>query len=252
MTAAPPQAFPRRVEPSELDYSALDQNDLENLILQRSGVLSDVPRAGEVIRQWAQGEPTRLSAEANSRGLILAQRAARMIQTEFEQLTPLLDELRPTKIADIGCGYGFFDLYAHARYGCDLLLIDIEKNQQRHFGYEEEAAAYSNLHTARNLLIANGVPPEQVTTWNPQAGDDLDDGQKPDLAVSFLACGYHFPVDMYLPFFRFGVAPGGTLLLDVRNGSFDQSRRALRKLGKMKVLYKGRGRRRVMVRKGKG
>ena len=129
-------------------------------------------------------------------------------------------------------------------------MIDIESNDHRHFGFEEEAAAYTSLQTARNFLQSNGVPAPRITTWNPEK-DDLEEGVKPDLAVSFLSCGYHFPVDMYMPFFRFGIAPGGTVILDLRGAAFQENKRVLSKLGRVEVIAQGKGRKRVLVRKGK-
>ena len=238
------------IDPTSLDYSMLSKGDLANIVLQRSEVLMGIKRPGDVIRQWIDGDATRLNAEVESKGAILAQRAARTIQAEFEALQPILDKLNPKKIADIGCGYAFFDLFAHARYDCDVLLIDIESNDHRHFGFEEEAAAYTSLQTARNFLQSNGVPAPRITTWNPEK-DDLEEGVKPDLAVSFLSCGYHFPVDMYMPFFRFGIAPGGTVILDLRGAAFQENKRVLSKLGRVEVIAQGKGRKRVLVRKGK-
>jgi len=238
------------LDASALDYSMLEQDDLINIVLQRSEVLTDVARPGELIREWMAGDSSRFKDLVRTKGSVFAQRALRVIQTEFEVLRPTLDQIGPTKIADIGCGYAFFDLLAYHRYGSDLFLIDIEENERRHFGFDEEGAAYTNLSTAKAFLTANGVPADQVTTWNPER-DDVEEGKKPDLAVSFLSCGFHYPVDMYLPFFRFGVAPGGAILLDLRNQSFAENRRKLEKLGQVKVLSKGRGRRRVLVRKGR-
>lgn len=121
-------------DPSALDYSMLGHSDLVNVVLQRSEILHDVKAARNVIRAWIDGDPAPLDEIVETMGAVLAQRAVRMIHTEFELLRPLLDRLKPARIADIGCGYGFFDLFVHNRYGSDLLLIDIEDNDHRHFG----------------------------------------------------------------------------------------------------------------------
>lgn len=94
------------------------------------------------------------------------------------------------------------------------------------------------------------MPEARVTTWNPEK-EELEEAEKADLAVSFLSCGFHFPVDMYMPFFRFGVAPGGAILLDLRAQKFQDIKRLLRKLGHVEVLTQGKGRKRVIVRKGR-
>ena len=236
-------------DPSAFDYTMLTHDDLVNIVLQRSEVLSDVRKPHGVIRNWQAGDHTMMDEIVKAKGVVLAQRAAQVIRREFEALLPVLDRVRPASMADIGCGYAFFGLFAHQRYGCDLLLIDVEENERRHFGFQQEAAAYTSLETARNFLIANGVPPEKITTWNPQL-EDLDEAEKVDLAVSFLSCGFHFPVDMYMPFFRYGVAPGGAVILDLRGQEFQENKRMLMKLGSVRVLTQGGGRKRV-VQKGK-
>ena len=180
----------------------------------------------------------------------LAMRAARLLKQEFDDLLPRLEPLNIKHLADIGCGYGFFDLFAYHALGCSLLLIDVEENDHRHFGYKDEGAAYSNLATARAFLTANGVPQDAITTWNPER-EDLPEIAQIDLAVSLLSCGYHYPVDMYLPFFRFAVRKGGHVLLDIRAGKITETNRALKRLGTVEVLDPDRLPRRVLVRKGK-
>ncbi len=235
--------------PAESDFSALGHDDLANIVLQRSGIIDELPNPGRVIRAWHRGDHGPLDEVVQQYGTELAKRAAAAILVEFEALRPILDWVRPRLIADIGAGYGFFDLFVHRRYGSKLLLIDVESNERRHFGFAEEAAAYTSLQTARVFLVANGVPADNIATWNPEE-QDLETEQKADLAVSFLSCGFHFPVDMYLPFFRFGVAPGGRIILDLRGGRFQQSIELLAKLGDVQVLAKGNRRKQVIVRKG--
>ena len=237
------------LDPSGFDYSMLTHRDLVNIVLQRSEVLSDVRSPGAVIRAWIAGDEAPLDEIVATKGVVLAQRAARVIGQEFAQILPRLRYIAPPSIADIGCGYAFFGLFAHHALDCDLLLIDVERNDRRHFGFEEEAAAYSDLNHARAFLIANGVPPNRVRCWNPEE-QDLDEAQKVRMAVSFLACGFHFPVDMYMPFFRFGVEPGGKVMLDLRAKHFQDNKRTLQTLGRVELLSQGGGRKRVIVHKG--
>ena len=231
-----------------LNYDMLGHGDLVNIVLQRSEVLSDVPQPNGVIRDWVAGDPTLMNQVVRSKGSVLAQRAAQVIHGEFEALCPVMDQIKPTYLADIGCGYAFFGLFAHRRYGCDLLLIDVEENDRRHFGFDEEAAAYTSLETARDFLVANGVPAAKIHTWNPELQDAPAD-DKVDLAVSFLSCGFHFPVDMYVPFFRYGVVPDGAVMLDLRAAEFQENKRLLKTLGHVQVLSQRRGRKRILLRK---
>jgi SAM-dependent methyltransferase len=236
-------------DPGALDYSMLTHNDLINIVLQRSEVLRGERQPAAIIKAWEAGDTGPLDRIVETQGAALAQRAVQTIRTEFEGLVPVLDKIRPKRIADIGCGYAFFDLFLHHRYGCDLLLIDVEENEHRHFGFQQEGAAYTNLQTGRAFLVANGVSDSQISTWNPEK-EDPDDTEHVDLAFSFLSCGFHYPVDMYMPFFRFGVVPGGSIILDIRGLQFQDEKRTLNRLGSLKILTQGKGRKRVWIKRG--
>jgi len=234
---------------SRLDYSMFSPSDLLNIILQRSEVLWDIPQSGRLIRGWVAADAGRLEAEVKARGPVLAARAAAQIGDEADALASVLDGLAPARLADIGCGYAFFDLFAHRRFGCSLLLVDIEKSDQRHFGFQDVGAGYASLKVARKFLVANGVPDDRISAWNPERGAPAAD-QPVDLAVSLLSCGFHYPVDTYMPFFREKVAPGGAMILDLRAAVYDQSVETLSTIGRVEKLSSAKGRWRVIVRKG--
>ena len=101
------------------------------------------------------------------------------------------------------------------------------------------------------LLTANGVPGDRIVTWNPNR-EDLPDGPPIDLAVSFLSCGFHYPIDMYMPFFELAVAPKGAVILDLRGGQADAMVDKLELLGRVRVLRQGGGIRQVLLKKQAG
>ncbi|MDP2739147.1 MAG: class I SAM-dependent methyltransferase [Pseudorhodobacter sp.] len=234
-----------------LTFVALGRDDLVNLILQRSEVLYDVPRAGQVIRAWNAGEMGPILAEVERLGDEIARRAAAVIHAEYLAMQPLLAGLKPRRIADIGCGYGLFDLFAARDLGADVLLIDLESNTRRHFGFAEAGAACSSLSVARALLEENGVAPQAITTLNPAESDPAGAGAV-DLAVSFLSCGFHYPVDGYLEYFARAVAPGGHVLLDLREANAAPQLEALTRLGTVEDLPAPPKARRVLLRKSDG
>jgi len=240
----------RRLDAEHLNYSMFSHGDLLNVILQRSEILWDVPNPGRLIRAWQSGEPKALEELVQERGTELAARAVAQIRLEFEALLPVLGAVSPRYLADIGCGYAFFDLFAHRDFDCDLLLVDVEDNDRRHFGYHDEAAAYASLDIARAFLEGNGVPMDRIATWNPQ-NEEASGERKIDLAVSLLSCGFHYPVDMYLPFFRYGLTRNGAVILDLRAAKFKSSVNALRRLGRVEEVSRGRDRVRVILRKGR-
>lgn len=232
-----------------LDFSMLDEGDLVNIVLQRSAVLGLNKPAFGMVRSWERGDPAPLRAEVRARGADLARTAARHIADEFAGLRAELAARAPRRLADIGCGYALFDLYAWRAFGCDLLLIDIESSEARHFGYHHEGAGYSSLATATELLVANGVPRDRIATWNPNRGP-LPPGPPLDLAVSFLSCGFHYPVDGYLPFFRDRLADDGAAILDLRRRKADAIAAQLAQIGQVRVLSEAAKVRRVIVEKG--
>lgn len=231
-----------------LDLSMMDDGDLVNLILQRSEVMFDRPRSGQVIRAWEGGDDGPMRAEVARLGLDIARRAAGVIHAEYRALAPVLSELRPRRVADIGCGYGFFDLFVARDLGAEVLLIDLEANERRHFGFRAEGAAYASLAVARRMLEANGVPAQAIATLNPR--DTAPETAGPvDLAVSFLSCGFHYPVDPYLAFLRDALVPGGTAIFDLRQTTAAEQVARLAAFGDLTDLPAPPKARRVMVKK---
>jgi SAM-dependent methyltransferase len=232
-----------------LDLSALDAGDLVNLILQRSEVLFDLPRPGRIIRAWNEGDEGPIREAVARLGHEIARRAAGVIHAEYRNLAPAIRALAPRRIADIGCGYAFFDLFAARDTGAELLLIDLETNERRHFGFAREGAAYSNLSTAARLLAANGIAPGGIRTLNPAAEDPM--GAPPvDLAVSLLSCGFHYPVSTYAGYFRDRVSPGGAILLDLRRATEAEQWPDLAGLGEVEDFPTQEKARRVLIRRG--
>ena len=244
----------RSPEITAIDVSPLGRGDLLNLILQRSEVIADQPAPGATIRAWTEGNSGPLLQVVDRLGGDIARRALAVVRAEFEALAPALDPVLTStgprrRLADIGCGYAFFDLFAARRYGCGLALIDMEENERRHFGFEEAGAAYSSLAVARRFLKANGVPAKDIRTLNPQHKDPLS---LPSMhaAVSFLACGFHFPVDAYTAFFEKNVKPGGRVIVDLRARRADVQAEALEKLGQLETLPGPPKTRRVILARG--
>lgn len=232
-----------------LDVSMFDNNDLLNMILQRSAILHDVPRSGALIKQWSAGDAGPLEAVIEEKGSVLAERVLDEIFQEYQQYQPLLKKIGPKKIADIGCGYGVFDVFAAREFGSEIVLIDLETNKRRHFGFRGHGSAYSDLDRAREFAEANGVPAKTIHLVNPKK-DDLTAVGNVDLAVSFISCGFHYPVGTYMDFFRDGVTGDGHIVLDLRAGRADEQSQELAALGAVDVLAERDGVKTVHVCKG--
>jgi hypothetical protein len=73
---------------------------------------------------------------------------------------------------------------------------------------------------------------------------------RPDLAISFLSCGFHYPVDSYLEFFRNTVTDNGTLILDLRESNALEQLRKISPLGGIADLDGPPKVLRILLRKG--
>jgi len=201
---------------TELDTNSLDDSDVLNLILQRSEIIRDQDNYDRYIKAWTRNDNAPILELINKVGRdTLIRRAAAFIYLEFKQLKPVFDENAPDYVADIGCGYGLFDLFIAKEYGSTLALIDLERNDNRHFGFEDSGAAYSSLANTDTFLKANGVTQSKVKTYNPEI-DDLNEIRNLDYAFSFISCGYHYPLSTYEQFFKESVRKNGRIIVDIR------------------------------------
>lgn len=227
---------------AQIDFSMLDEQDIVNLAMQRSSGLDDQAAT----RGWVDGDESLLRAEARDNREQILRVAFDELRADFERIAPEVRRLSPRRVADIGSGYAFVDLLMHRAFDCDVVLIDIEDSDERHFGFEDSGAGYSSLKKAREFLKANGVPDERIITINPRT-DDLGAAGEVDLAMSLISCGFHYPAQTYDKFFHNQVAPTGGIVLDVRKGSGGIP--YLKGFGRTKILHKDRKHASVFVQK---
>lgn len=219
-----------------LDTSAFGTGDVLNLILQRSEIIRDQPQPNRYIRSWTQGDDAPLMALIETLGAQeIVERAAAFILLEYLELKPVFDRAPPRKVADIGCGYALFDLFLAQDFGCDLVLIDLEQNDQRHFGFERKGAAYSNLAVARRFLTDNGLQDVSIQTLNPKDAS-IDAVHDLDFAFSFISCGFHYPWNTYRDFFETALRKNGSVILDVRRRKSEAARAEMADLGRVEVI----------------
>ncbi|MEJ6403103.1 class I SAM-dependent methyltransferase [Yoonia sp. 2307UL14-13] len=234
---------------TSLDLDMFDDADIANIILQRSGVLYDVPRGGRIIRQWVDHDPAPLHAVVAEKGHDITRRAIAMLYLEYQDLRAYLAQGQIKRVADIGCGYGFIDLFISRDLGADLLLIDIEESPNRDFGFRDEGAGYSDLQKAVTFLTANGVAADKITAINPNK-DDLMATAPVDLAISLLSCGFHYPLATYDTYFAENLKPGGMVVVDIRNRGADGQADAIGRIGTVSEAYDLlKGTKRTLIRK---
>jgi len=200
--------------PDNLDFSMFETQDVANIILQRSEVAS----ARKAITDWMSGDDTGLLAYAEKNKQEICAKAIEVADRECGFFFKNTDEFNPTRIADIGCGSAFADLLLYRRYKCEIVLVDIEASDERHFGYEKTGAGCARLETAKEFLVKNGVPKSKITLVNPNE-KDVAKIKPVDLAISLASCGFHYPVETYGDFFDKQIKPNGGIVLDIRKGS---------------------------------
>lgn len=223
---------------TDLKTDTLDDNDVLNLILQRSEIIRDQEKYNRYIKAWTQGDDTPILELINTMSRdTLIRRAAAFIYLEFEQLRHIFDKKAPDYVADIGCGYALFDMFLAKEYGSKLALIDLETNENRHFGFKDSGAAYSSLANTETFLKANGVKKSKLKTYNPEK-DDLSAIKKLDYAFSFISCGYHYPLSTYDTFFRDSVAKKGRIIVDIRSHTLADTMLEMSDLGYTRALVK--------------
>lgn len=234
---------------ADLDFSMMSEADLANLALQRWDVLYDVPRFRvRVFGAWTKGNPDPLKNVVQDMGDEIAYRAAASVYAEYLAMRPTLKELAPKVIADIGCGYALFDLFAAQDLDTSLVLIDIEENQNTHFAFAQEASAYSNLAATSDFLQANGVAHDKVQTINPNHVP-LDTVGTVDFACSWISCGFHYPLATYDTFFRDQVESRGSIAVDINPDQLESECHELARYGAVKELWRNNAVVRCMVTK---
>ncbi len=224
---------------ASLDTSAFTSNDVLNLILQRSEIIEDQPNHHTYIKAWTNGQNQPLLDLIDQLdGDMLTRRAAALILLEYNELRPLFEKQPPKGATDIGCGYAFFDLFLAQDFDCKITLIDLETSDDRHFGFEHNGSAYSNLDVAAQFLNKNGIAKKRIKTVNPEK-TSVSRIRNQDLVVSFISCGFHYPWSTYAVFFRDAIAPGGQIILDIRRRTLDRTKAELSALGDVTELDAG-------------
>lgn len=147
------------------------------------------------------------------------------MEREYGRIKSYLPE-RVTHILDIGSGIAGVDAlidrhYARQEPRPQFHLLDKTQVAERvYYGFEEKAAFYNSLEGARLFLESNGVDPSRIHTAEVGDANRIPFGKVQfDLIVSLISWGFHYPIAAYLDEAYARLAPGGTLIIDVRRGS---------------------------------
>jgi SAM-dependent methyltransferase len=129
----------------------------------------------------------------------------------------VLSAIMPEKVIDIGAGIGRASVYFQAKYGwnCEYNYIDGDGGEKQLAGIRDvkDGEYYNSWAVAQEFSEANGI--KKLKLWNPE-----EDGWRKlrdcDLAYSFLAVGFHWPIEMYLDRIHKCMRKGGKLIFGMR------------------------------------
>ncbi len=157
-----------------------------------------------------------------------------------------------SSILDIGCGVAKIDalLWKHYRNpDLQFWLLDRSEIADRvYYGFQGEGAFYTSLNVARDLLEANGVPHTNIHLEEVAPDYHIHFPATMDLVISIFSWGYHYPISMYLDRVYDMLAPGGTVITDIRKdtGGEDEFRK---KFPDFEVIFESRKMLRVCAKK---
>jgi len=200
---------------------SLNENDLANLILQRTGPFLKAG-GGPALRNWFKtGDKKPLTQVLIEHGNVeyFINAAFAEVEAEFTALKQHIVTSAAKTVTSIGPGAGFFELLVYQALSPQLVLIDIEQSDAHDHGFAQESAGYSSLASLRSFLMDNGVAAAHIETCNPRL-QPLPTASF-DVLTSLYSMGFHYPCDEYKTFIRDGLRPGGLLILDRLNGTID-------------------------------
>jgi len=147
------------------------------------------------------GNPAPLRAEAETQRSEIFEGALLEIYQEY---LPLRDQLKalkipPKRVIDIGCGQAINDLFLHRDFKPHFTMVDIEHTPDQYHQWSNQGSGYASLDNAKALLHANGVAKTKVVVINPRKTPEALERLTGDLITSLYSCGFHYPVDEYMP-----------------------------------------------------
>ena len=142
-----------------------------------------------------------------------------MTEKDFELCLPFLDDTLPkdSKILDIGCGLGMFDVFLSKKYEKSTVFLQdksdtIDMINRKYNGFNQKYYYY-NLELLTEFISSNSIKNYKIVD-----GEELFNvNENFDLIMSLLSCGWHYSLTTYLDYIKNHLTDTGKLIIDVRN-----------------------------------
>lgn len=175
--------------------------------------------------------------------------------TELPELKTIKKELSaitPRNVLEIGAGIGRASVYLMKYFGwknTNFYLLDGDSGNKQVNGinYESRDSFYNSIAAAREFCLANEM--HNIYLLDAEMENWKTIGVKYDLVYSFLALGFHWPMNIYLDFIHgmldddalliFGTRPSGKKFDKFVNTQLDNVDTKLYKIEAVKRQPKG-------------
>lgn len=205
-----------------------DKNLIIDLILQRTGAFLEIPGSDVPLSNWFKfGDREGLYNHLVSSSTLdfYLDRTLEELACEAKDLSCATEEVDGNLIS-IGPGNGLIELMLmDSGHFSDLMLVDIERTDDHHHGYNESGSGYTDLERTRTFIKKNLGEKVGVSTWNPRKQSTPK--FRFDCMISILSMGFHYPCDEYVSFIKHNSRKGALIILDLRKQVCDNGYRSL-------------------------
>jgi SAM-dependent methyltransferase len=141
---------------------------------------------------------------------------------DFQAVAPHLG--RPRRVLDLGCGLGRMSVFVNAQLAdpeVEYVLADTSEvtRQSNRNGWDPGEEFYNDLRLTAEFARLNGL--SNFRTFDVRR-DDWSQLYEVDLVMSFLAVGFHFPIEGELERLLRVAAPHCAMIFSVREGRYDE------------------------------
>ncbi len=164
--------------------------------------------------------------ESFFRSASIKRRFASDMKTEYQDIAGALPETC-SSVLDIGCGVAGIDVLLFRHFKGETSptfhLLDKSAVDSRVFyGFKQQGSVYNSLEAARQLLVDNGIPIDQIHLQEATDDSTIEFGRQFDLVISLISWGFHYPVSTYLDQVDQCMRQGAHLILDIRKDTDGQ------------------------------